>query len=73
MQFGKSVESLEAPATSIFKTYLPRMNIDMVDYSETLLDLSVHEIARRHTPDDCSYALVQSSLSRKITIDLILQ
>jgi len=47
---------------SIFKTYRPRMNVDMADYSETLLDLSANETVRRHTPDDCSYALVKSSI-----------
>jgi len=38
------------------------MNVDMADYSETLVDLSGNETVRRHTPDDCSYALVQSSI-----------
>jgi len=61
LQFDKYVELLEAPATPIFKTCRPRMNVDMADYSETLVDLSVNETVRRHTPDDCSCALVRSS------------
>jgi hypothetical protein len=61
LQFGKRVELLEAPATSIFKTYRPRINVDMADYSEMLIDLSINESVRCHTPDDCSYAIVQSS------------
>ena len=46
--------------TSIFKMCRARMDVDMSDYTEKLIDLSVNEGVQRHTPDNCSCVLVKS-------------